>query len=49
MKRLMKRTLPLISLLLALSAPAFAQVTAAPPLMHLQGRLTKLDGTPVPD
>ena len=34
---------------MALSAPAFAQVFPAPPLMNFQGRLAKPDGTPVPD
>ena len=45
----MKRITSLAGLMLALSAPSFAQVTAAPPLMNFQGRLAKPDGTPVPD
>ena len=45
----MKRIASLAGLMLALSAPAFAQVTAAPPLMNFQGRLAKPDGTPVAD
>ena len=36
-------------LLLALSAPAFAQVSPVPPLMNFQARLAKPDGTPVAD
>ena len=49
MKRLMKRTMSLTGLFLAFSAPAFAQVNPVPPLMNFQGRLTKPDGTPLPD
>ena len=45
----MKRIASLAGLMLALSAPSFAQVLPAPPLMNFQGRLTKPDGTPVPD
>ena len=37
------------ALLLALSAPAFAQVSPVPPLMNFQARLANPDGTPVPD
>ncbi len=45
----MKRIASFAGLLLALSAPAFAQVASVPPLMNFQGRLTKPNGTPVPD
>ncbi len=44
-----KHLAALLGVLLALSAPAFAQVAPAPPLMNFQGRLTKANGTPVPD
>jgi hypothetical protein len=45
----MHRALSLAALLLMLSVSAFAQITAAPPLMNFQGRLAKADGTPVSD
>ena len=45
----MKRITPLAALMLALSAPAFAQVAPVPPLMNFQARLAKSDGTPLPD
>jgi hypothetical protein len=32
-----------------LAGSAFAQVTPAPSLLNFQGRLTRPDGTPVPD
>ena len=43
------RRLLYILCLLVLTAGAFAQTQAPPPLMNFQGRLTKPDGTPVPD
>jgi hypothetical protein len=45
----MRLRLTLIALLLMLSVSAFAQIAAVPQLMNFQGRLTKPDGTPVPD
>jgi hypothetical protein len=45
----MRKTLLLIALLLMLCVSAFAQVTAVPQRMNFQGRLTRPDGTPVPD
>lgn len=47
----MKRHLLVLSLLALLATPTLgrAQVSAVPPMMNFQGRLTKPDGTPVPD
>jgi hypothetical protein len=46
----MKRLTILIALMLICAqVTAFAQITAVPPMMHFQGRLTRPDGTPVPD
>jgi hypothetical protein len=46
----MKRLTLLIALMLMFTqVRAFAQITAVPQQMHFQGRLTKPDGTPVPD
>src|SRR5262245_56873625 len=47
----MKRILPALSLLALLITAALghAQVSAVPPMTNFQGRLTKPDGTPVPD
>src|SRR5690348_17339781 len=45
------QALPLLLtlLLMLVTISAFAQVSAVPPLMNFQGRLTKPDGTPLPD
>jgi hypothetical protein len=45
----MFRTLSILVLLLIVSVSAFAQVSAVPQLMNFQGRLTRSDGTPVPN
>jgi hypothetical protein len=45
----MRPTLTLIALMLMLSVSAFAQIAAVPQQMNFQGRLTRPDGTPVPN
>jgi hypothetical protein len=45
----MRTRLTLIALMLTLSVSAFAQVVAVPQLMNFQGRLSRPDGTPVPN
>lgn len=45
----MRSTLTLIALMLMLSASAFAQVAAVPNTMQFQARLSRPDGTAVPD
>ena len=48
MKRAPRILVTLLLMLVSVSA-SLAQVTAVPPLMNFQGRLTKPDGTPVAD
>lgn len=45
----MRPTLPLIALMLMLSVSAFAQVNPVPQIMQFQARLTRPDGTSLPD
>src|ERR1044071_2786166 len=46
---IMRRILLIIVITICLATPLSAQVTAVPPLMNFQARLTRADGTPLPD